>query len=56
MATKKKENWIAGAVQHPGRCKNMGSKACPVGSPQYRLAVRFKKGGDLHRGKSGNKK
>lgn len=42
MATKK--NWIAGAVnpKHVGRCKDMGSKACPVGSPQYNLAKTFK--------------
>lgn len=26
----------------------MGSSACPKGSPQYNLAKRFKKGGDLH--------
>lgn len=26
----------------------MGSKECPAGSPQYNLAKRFKKGGDLH--------
>lgn len=43
MAAKK--NWIAGAVnpKHKGRCKNPGSKQCPEGSPQYRLAMTFKK-------------
>lgn len=50
----KNKNWLKGAIKHPGRCKNMGSKECPVGSPQYNLALRFKKGGDLHR--SGRKK
>ncbi len=47
MAAKK--NWIQGAVKHPGRCKNPGSKECPKGSPQYNLAMRFKKGGDLNK-------
>ena len=41
-------NWIKKAIKHPGRCRNMGSKECPAGSPQYNLAKRFKKGGDLH--------
>lgn len=48
MATKK--NWIQGAIKHPGRCKNPGSEACPKGSPQYNLAMRFKHG-DLHKSK-----
>jgi hypothetical protein len=45
MATKTKssKNWIQGAIKHPGRCKNMGSKECPVGSPQYNLAKTLKK-------------
>lgn len=38
----KSKNWMQKAVKHPGRCKNMGSADCPVGSPQYRLAERFK--------------
>lgn len=42
------KSWIQKAIRHPGRCKHMGSEACPVGSPQYNLAKRFKKGGDLH--------
>lgn len=50
MATTKK-NWIQSAVKNPGRCKNMGSASCPKGSPQYKLALRFKKGGDLYSGK-----
>lgn len=54
----KSHNWIQSAINpaHKGRCKNPGSPQCPVGSPQYRLAMRFKRGGDLHKGKSGNKK
>lgn len=44
----KKSKWIQGAVKHPGRCKHMGSEQCPVGSPQYNLAKRFKSGGDIH--------
>ncbi len=40
MATAKK-HWIQGAVKNPGRCKNMGSADCPVGSPQYNLAKTF---------------
>lgn len=42
MATTKK-NWIQGAIKHPGRCKNPGNAACPKGSPQYNLAMTFKK-------------
>lgn len=42
------KNWIQKAIKHPGRCAHMGSSACPAGSPQYNLAKRFKKGGDLH--------
>jgi len=38
----KSKNWMQKAVKHPGRCKNMGSADCPVGSPQYNLALRFK--------------
>lgn len=45
MAKATKKNWIQGAVKHPGRCKNMGSADCPVGSPQYNLAKTFKKMG-----------
>jgi hypothetical protein len=44
---KKKEKWIAKAVKHPGRCKHPGDEKCPKGSPQYNLAMRFKKG-DIH--------
>lgn len=48
-----KKNWIAGAInpKHKGRCKHPGSEQCPKGSPQYRLAMRFKKSGDLYGGK-----
>lgn len=40
----KSKNWIQKAVnpKHKGRCKNMGSKDCPVGSPQYNLSLRLK--------------
>jgi hypothetical protein len=44
----KESDWIKGAVKHPGRCAHPGSKECPVGSPQYTLAQRFKKG-DIHK-------
>jgi hypothetical protein len=46
---KKKKNWIGAAVKHPGRC-TPGSENydCPKGSPQWRLAQRFKKG-DIHK-------
>lgn len=49
--TMAKKNWVSKAIKHPGRCKDMGSKECPKGSPQYNLALRFKKGGDLHKQK-----
>lgn len=42
------KKWIQKAIKHPGRCKHMGSEACPAGSPQYNLAKRFKSG-DLHK-------
>jgi hypothetical protein len=42
------KNWIQKAVKHPGRCANPGDKNCPKGSPQYNLAMRFKKG-DIHK-------
>ena len=44
----KKNKWIQKAVKHPGRCTPMGGPKCPPGSPQYRLAQRFKKG-DIHK-------
>jgi hypothetical protein len=53
---KKKKKWIQDAIKHPGRCADMGSPDCPKGSPQYNLAKRFKKGGDLYAGKNKNKK
>ena len=40
---KRKKKWIQKAVKHPGRCTPMGTPECPPGSPQYRLAQRFKK-------------
>lgn len=50
MKASNKSNWIQSAIKHPGRCKHMGSKECPKGSPQFRLAQRFKHG-DLHKSK-----
>ena len=47
---KKKKKWIQKAVKHPGRCEDMGGPECPEGSPQYNLAKRFKKKGDLYAG------
>ena len=47
----KEKKWIQSAIKHKGRCKVMGSASCPVGSPQYNLAKRFKAGGDLHKSK-----
>ena len=52
---KKKKNWIQDAIKHPGRCADMGGPDCPEGSPQYNLAKRFKKGGDLYAGKNKKK-
>jgi len=46
------DKWIQKAVKRPGRCKDMGSADCPKGSPQFNLAKRFKKGGDLHKGEA----
>lgn len=40
---KKTKKWIQKAIKHPGRCTPMGTPECPPGSPQYRLAQRFKK-------------
>lgn len=53
MATKSSKNWIQKAVNpaHKGRCKNMGSAECPKGSPQYNLAVQFKKMAKARKGK-----
>ncbi len=42
------KNWIQKAIKHPGRCAHPGDSNCPKGSPQYNLAMRFKKG-DIHR-------
>ena len=44
----REKNWIKGAVKHPGRCAHPGDSQCPVGSPQYTLAQRFKHG-DIHK-------
>jgi len=40
--------WIQKAIKHPGRCAHPGSPECPEGSPQYKLAMRFKHG-DIHK-------
>ena len=42
------DKWIDKAIKKPGRCKDFGGPDCPEGSPQYNLAKRFKKGGDLY--------
>lgn len=44
------KNWIAKAIKNPGRCTPAPNPDCPVGSPQYNLAMRFKHG-DLHKKK-----
>ena len=53
-----KTNWIKDAVNpaHKGRCANPGSKECPKGSPQFNLAMTFKKHHGFHSPKSANKK
>ena len=48
MTLTEKAKWIKGAIKHPGRCKHMGSAACPAGSPQYNLAKTFKKHHGFH--------
>jgi len=44
------KDWIKMAIKHPGRCTPITKKGC-TGAARA-LAIRFKKGGDLHRGKS----
>ncbi len=44
----KKKDFIQKAVKHPGRCTPAPNPDCPEGSPQYNLAMRFKKG-DIHK-------
>lgn len=44
-------NWIQGAIKHPGRCSNPGDARCPKGSPQYNLAMTFKKHHGFHKKK-----
>lgn len=48
MAAKK---WLQSAIKHPGRCKNMGDKNCPQGSPQYNLSLTLKKNHGFHKQK-----
>jgi hypothetical protein len=43
--------WISKAVKHPGRCTPAPNPDCPKGSPQYNLAMRFKKGEFEHKKK-----
>ena len=50
---KKDKKWMQKAVKHPGRCKDMGGPECPEGSPQYRLAKRFKKAARKKKKKGG---
>lgn len=49
MATKK--NWIRGAVneKHKGYCSPLSKKTCTPA--RKALAIRFKPGGDLYKGK-----
>jgi len=49
LALTEAEKWIDKAVKNPGRCKDFGGPDCPPDSPQYNLAKRFKKGGDLYK-------
>ncbi len=42
-----KKNWIQSAIKHPGRCTPITKKGC-TGAAKA-LALRFKKGGDLHK-------
>lgn len=46
MGTKK---WIAGSIKNPGRCTPLSKPGC-TGHARA-LALRFKKGGDLHKSK-----
>ncbi len=48
-----KKNWIQSAVnpKHKGRCSNPGDERCPKGSPQYNLAMTFKKHHGFHKPK-----
>lgn len=48
---RKSKKWIQKAIKHPGRCTPAPNPDCPVGSPQYNLAMRFKKGEFGHRKK-----
>ena len=50
---KKSKKWIQKAIKHPGRCTPAPNPDCPVGSPQYNLAMRFKKGEFGHKKKKG---
>lgn len=50
---KKGGKWIQGAVKHPGRCANPGDAKCPKGSPQYNLAMTFKKHHGFHKSQMG---
>jgi hypothetical protein len=38
------KKWIQKAIKRPGRCTPAPNPDCPKGSPQYNLAMRFKKG------------
>jgi len=53
MKYKKGGKWIQGAIKHPGRCTpGSPNYDCPKGSPQWRLAQRFRHG-DLHNSQEG---
>ena len=52
---KKKKKWIQGADLEKGRCTPCPNPDCPVGSPQYNLAQRFKHR-DIHKANLKKKK
>lgn len=45
------KKWLQKAIKRPGRCTGdkFGGGDCPPGSPQYNLAKRLRKGGDLYK-------
>lgn len=46
-----KKNWIPKNLKK-GRCTPLGKPGCPKGSPQYNLALTFKKHHGFHKKKS----
>lgn len=49
MKSKSKKDWIAGAInpKHKGYCTPLSKSTCTPA--RKALAIRFKKGGDLHK-------